>query len=88
MTVRNLNQKEKDTYKVSEGIIITDVKSFSKADDQRLFKGLVIVEADRKPVEDVEQFRKLIESRKGSAVLLKVQDADGNSRFVGLEIPE
>lgn len=88
MTIRNLTQKEKDTYKVSNGVIITDVKSFSKADDQRLFKGLVIVEADRKPVEDVEQFRKLIEIRKGSAVLLKVQDADGNSRFVGLEIPE
>lgn len=88
ITVRNLTQKEKDTYKVSDGIIITDVKSFSIADDQRLFKGLVIVEADRKPVSDVEEFRKIVEKRNGSAILLKVQDSDGNSRFVGLEIPE
>lgn len=88
LSVRNLTQKEKDTYKVSNGIIITDVKSFSKADDQRLFKGLVIVEADRKPVSDVTEFSEIIENRKGNAVLLKVQDSDGNARFVGLEIPE
>lgn len=88
LTVRNLTQSEKDTYKVSEGIIITDVKPFSKADDQKLFKGLVIVEADRKSIKDVNDFNEIVEKRKGNAVLLKVQDSDGNTRFIGLEIPE
>jgi hypothetical protein len=27
-------------------------------------------------------------SKKGSALLLKVVDKDGNNRFVGIEIPE
>lgn len=87
MTIRNLTSKEKETYKTDNGVIITDVKSFSKADDQRLFRGLVIVEADRKAIKDVDDFKKIIDGKKGDAVLLKVQDSEGNTRFVGLEIP-
>ncbi len=88
LSIKNLSDKEKESYKVDNGVLITNVESFSKAEDQRLFKGLVIVEADKKPIKDVSSFQKIIENKKGKAVLLKVQDKDGNSRFVGLEIPE
>ncbi len=88
LSVKNLSDKEKESYKVENGVLITNVESFSKAEDQRLFKGLVIIEADRKKVNDVKSLEKIIESKKGKAILLKVQDKDGNSRFVGLEIPE
>jgi serine protease Do len=88
LTVKNLSDKDKETYNVSSGVVITKVESFSKAEDQKLFNGLVIVEADKKKVTDVNSFEKIIDSKKGKAVLLKVQDKDGNSRFVGLEIPE
>lgn len=88
LTVRNLTSKEKDTYKTDNGVIITEVKSFSKSDDQRLFRGLVILEADRKAIKDVDDFKRIIDSKQGDAVLLKVQDAEGNTRFVGLEIPK
>ena len=88
MSVKNLSQTEKDTYKVDHGVIITNVEDFSKAADQRLFAKLVILEADKKSVKDVEAFKKIIDNKKGKAVLLKVQDEKGNSRFVGLEIPE
>jgi serine protease Do len=87
LTVRNLTSKEKDSFKTDNGVMITDVKSFSKSDDQRLFRGLVILEADRKSIIDVNDFKKIIDSKKGDAVLLKVQDSEGNTRFVGLEIP-
>lgn len=87
LTVKNLSEKEKSDFKVDSGILITKVESFSKAEDQRLFSGLVITEADKKKVSDVNAFEKIIDKKKGSAVLLKVQDKDGNSRFVGLEIP-
>ncbi len=87
LTVKNLSEKEKSDFKVDSGILITKVDSFSKAEDQRLFSGLVITEADKKKVDDVNTFEKIIDKKKGSAVLLKVQDKDGNSRFVGLEIP-
>lgn len=88
LTVQNLTSQDKQVFKVDNGVMITNVESYSKADDQRLFKGLVIVEVDKKAVKDVSSFKKLINDKKGKAVLMKVQDKDGNSRFVGLEIPE
>ncbi|HEX7356710.1 MAG TPA: Do family serine endopeptidase [Ignavibacteriaceae bacterium] len=88
LTVKNLSAKDKENLKVDNGVLITNVESFSKAEDQRLFSGLVIVEAEKKKVNDVNSFEKIIDNNKGKAVLLKVQDKDGNSRYVGLEIPE
>lgn len=88
LTVKNLTEKERNDFKIDSGVLITDVKSFSKADDQRLSRGLAIVEADRKAVKNVTTLSEIIESKKGEAVLLKVQDSSGNTRFVGLEIPK
>ncbi len=88
LVVKNPTEKEKNTFDIDSGVLITDVTLYSKAYDQGLFKDLVIIEADRKPVKDVTSFTKIIESRKGEAVLLKIQDSKGNTRFVGLEIPK
>jgi serine protease Do len=88
MSIRNMTKQEKTEYKTSEGIIIDDVTQYGDAMNQGLGKGIVITEADRQPVKDVNQFKKLVASKKGSAILLKVKDVKGNSRFVGLEIPE
>jgi serine protease Do len=88
LTVKNLSEKERTDFDVENGVIITDVKAFSRAEDQRLFVGLVIVEADKTPVKNVDDLSELIEAKKGSALLIKVIDNQGNTRFVGLEIPE
>lgn len=88
LSVKNLSDRDKADFDVSDGVLITDVKPFSKAEDQRLFAGLVILEADREPVYDVEDLTEQLEEKKGSALLLKVIDRQGNTRFVGLEIPE
>lgn len=88
LTVKNLTEKERTDFDVENGVIITDVKAFSRAEDQRLFVGLVIVEADKTPVNNVDDLSELIEVKKGSALLIKVIDNQGNTRFVGLEIPE
>ena len=88
MTIKNLSEKDKESLNVNNGVLITKVDNFSKAADQRLGSGLVIVEADKKKVSDVNSFEKIIDSKKGKAVLLKVQDKEGNTRFVGLEIPD
>lgn len=88
LTVKNLSEKDKDNLKVDNGVLITKVDNFSKAADQRLASGLVIVEADKKKITDVNSFEKILDNKKGKAVLLKVQDKEGNSRFVGIEIPE
>ncbi len=88
LTVKNLTDKERTDFDVENGVIITDVKAFSRAEDQRLFVGLVIVEADKTPVKNVDDLSELIEAKKGSALLIKVIDNQGNTRFVGLEIPD
>ncbi len=87
LTVRELTEKEKTDYKIDSGVMISEVKPFSKADDQRLFRGLAIVEADKKPVRGVDDMSRIVNSKKGESLLLKVQDSSGNTRFVGLEIP-
>ncbi len=86
-TVKNLSEKDKSDFKVDSGVLITDVKPFSKAEDQRLFAGLVIVEADKDNINKIEDLKNIIEKKKGSALLLKVLDQQGNNRFVGIEIP-
>ncbi|MDZ7623119.1 MAG: Do family serine endopeptidase [Ignavibacteriaceae bacterium] len=88
LTVKNLSEKDKSDYKLSSGVIISQVKPFSKAEDQKLFSGLIITEADKENVDNVDDFKKIVDKKKGSALLLKVVDKEGNNRFVGIEIPE
>ncbi len=88
LTVQNLSNEDKETFNIKNGIMITDVKPYSIAGDQNLARGLVIVEADKKKIKNVKQFKKILESKKGSALLLKVEDQKGNTRFLGLAVPE
>ena len=37
LTVKNLTEKDKSEFNVSRGVLITQVKPFSKAEDQKLF---------------------------------------------------
>jgi serine protease Do len=87
LSVKNLSSKEKSEYKVDNGIIITGVKTLSAAQQQGLGKDILILKADRKDVKSVKDFESIIKNKKGSAILLEVSDKDGNSRFVGIEIP-
>ena len=88
LTVKNLNEKDMKDYNVDHGVLITEVKPFSKAEDQRLFAGLIIVEAGKTEIKNVNELTDIVESKRGSALLFKVVDKEGNNRFVGLEIPE
>lgn len=87
-SVANLTSRQKSEYKVDYGVIITEVKSFSKAEDKQLAKDLVILEADKKKIYSVSDLKKIIKDKKGSAVLLKLQTKDGNNFFRGIEIPD
>ena len=88
LSVQNLTTKQKDELNIDHGILIAKVKPFSSAEDQKLYQGLVITEADKKKISDVNEFKDLVKEKQGSALLLKVEDGKGNSRFVGIEIPE
>lgn len=87
LSVRNMSDDELSEFKTKNGVLITNVKAYSRAYNQRLGEGLVITGADRKEISSVSELRDIIESKKGKAVLLKVIDKDGNSRLVGIDIP-
>lgn len=87
LSVRNMNDDELSEFNIKNGVLITNVKSFSRAYNQRLGEGLVITSADRKDINSVSELKQIIESKKGKAVLLKVVDKEGNSRLVGIDIP-
>ncbi len=87
MTVRNMSDEERDDYKVKSGVLISDVKNYSKAFNQRLFANAVIISADKKEVNSASELQSIFDKKKGQAVLLKVIDSQGNSRLVGIDIP-
>lgn len=88
LTVQNLTSDELKRYKVENGVLITAVESISPAYDAGLREGLVITEVNKKKIDSVKDFDEEISKKKGSAVLLRVRDAQGNARFIGLEIPK
>jgi serine protease Do len=88
MTVRNMSDDESKQFKVNNSVIISDVKNFGKAYNQRITRGLVITSADRKDISSVSDLQEIIESKKGQAVLLRIVDSQGTSRLVGVEIPK
>jgi serine protease Do len=88
MTVRDLTAREKREYKLENGVMITEVKDFSRAAGKNLAAAFVITEADRKKVNSASELKNIINSKKGEAILLRISDASGNTRFVGLDIPE
>jgi serine protease Do len=88
MTVRNTEKSELKNYKVDNGVLITDVKNYGKAFNQRINEGFVITSADRKDINSVSELKSIFEKKKGQAVLLKIVDSQGASRLVGLELPK
>jgi len=88
MTVKDMSDDEKESFKVDNGILITDVKTMSKAYDQNMSKGFVITQVDKKKIDSVDEFDEVMKSKKGKAILVKVVDRQGTSRLVGLEIPD
>jgi serine protease Do len=68
------------------GVVITDVRSGSPADLAGLSTGMVITEANRRPVESVNDFSKALEQRSlEKGVLLLMQTPEG-SRYVAIQI--
>ncbi len=88
LTVRNMNSDLKEKYKIEYGVLVTDVKKYSRAEDQ-LQKNLVIIEADRKKVRSVSDLEEILKNKKpGDAIMLRVKDANGNVAYRAIEIPK
>ena len=71
-----------------EGVVITRLKVNSAAEDAGLARGDVILEINRQPVKDVDDYRDSIQDAKPGDTLLFLIYRRGGSMFVPVEIPK
>jgi serine protease Do len=86
MEVSNLTPDvaEKLGVKAGEGVVITDVRNGSLADQAGLASGMVIVQIAQKPVKSMEEFQKAMEKQSlEKGVMFLVRSAQG-ARFIVL----
>ena len=87
-----IDQKARDAFAIgedAEGLVITDVVAGSDAERQGLLSGLVISEVNQQPVTTVAELTDRVDAAKEAgrpAVLFKVTDPAGASRFVAVKL--
>ena len=74
-------------YKGEKGVIIASIKANSPAFKAELKAGDLIVEAQHKAVENIDDFYKIASSvQPGDDILLLIKHRDGTSKFVVIEV--
>jgi serine protease Do len=92
-TIRELTPTLARRYglETQEGLIITQVKSYSEADRKGLAPGDIILEVNRRKVATVDEMEKIMAKfESGQAIILLVrreQDGDSIDRIVTLRVP-
>lgn len=86
-SVEKAASKIMNERKSSSEIIVKEVKRYSEAETRGLRNGDIIVEVDRKSISKIDELEAIIKQKKeGDAVMFRVKDTSGASRFVALEI--
>jgi serine protease Do len=92
LDVGPIDQKARDAFAIgaeAEGLVITDVVTGSDAERQGLLSGLVISEVNQQRVTTVAELTDKVDAAKEAgrpAVLFKVTDPAGSSRFVAVKL--
>jgi len=87
ISVSELTGNIKSQYDVQNGVLITTVKNFSEAYNRGLRAGFIILEADKKPVENVDELSDILNKKsKGDVIILKVMIQNKEIRLIALEI--
>jgi len=88
MTVRLVSSSEKRELNVDRGVVITDVTRFGEAFNRGLVKGDVILEADKKEVNSLRDFKTVLDNHKpGDALLLRLKRGNGQMAYIAVQIP-
>ena len=87
VSVRTVTADDKDKYKVSNGVVITNVQMASEAQHEGLGRNAVITEAAHQKVTDAGKFEKIIKENEGKAIGLNVVDEKGDSHFFAIKVP-
>jgi len=87
ITVMNLNSNMKQEYDVKSGVIIKDVSNFSESYERGLRPGLVITEADKTKIENIQDFENIMSKKgKGDILMVKVISPAKDVRLIAIEI--
>ncbi len=73
----------------ADGVVVTDVKGGSDADLKGFIPGLIVTEVNQRRVVNVDELNALVDEAKEAgrpAVLFKVQDPTGASRFIAIRL--
>jgi len=88
LTVQNLTEDLRRHFDIEEreGVLISDVEPGSPADEAGLKRGDLILEVNRKPITDVEDFEQEVgKVAKGESVLLLIKRG-GNTLFFSVKV--
>jgi serine protease Do len=88
MEVREINPELAKNYGLARtsGIIVVEVESGSPAAEAGLSPGDIIIEVDRKPVSNLETFKRLLAEFKEGDTILFLIDRGGMTIFVTLDV--
>jgi serine protease Do len=90
VSLQNLDSRtaQQAGFTERQGALITDVLPGSPADRAQLQPGMLVVEANRKPVNSAEELAKVIKGAPaGSTLLLRVAGPGGNRNLRALRVP-
>lgn len=80
-----IDNTAKQKYKINAGVIVTSVDMYSESFMRGMREGFVIIEANKKKIESVEDLVNAVgEKNKGDSVILKVITPEGQERLVAL----
>ena len=87
ISVRPLSSAEKRQHKVENGVVVTDVKRFSEADNRGIVPDDIILEADKQELSSPSDMKSILGKRKaGDAILLRIKRGS-QTNFVAVQIP-
>ncbi|HCA43567.1 MAG TPA: trypsin [Bacteroidetes bacterium] len=87
LSVSDMTGSMLSNYDLSKGVVISDVKMYSEAFKRGLRKGFVILQADKKDIENVEQLNSVLNGKsKGDVVIFKVMTPEKEVRIIAIEI--
>jgi serine protease Do len=87
MQISNIDQSTKDKYDVKNGVLVTSVDNFSEAFMRGIREGVVIIEADKKKIDNVDDLAEIVNGKKrGDSILMRIVTPDKQERIVAVEI--
>ncbi len=90
LTVETVTEEIADEYKITEGegVVVTEVASGSEAEYKRFRSGMVILEVNRREVNNVGDFNAALEETKDGKVYLFVKTSRRYGQYVVLNLDE